>query len=435
MRQEGLTHFQIHYDWRGGEFKLYGAKEWEKDQKWSNFNKTFDITTLLTKTPVYHGTAAMEALFAKWKLDGYLEEIKELIRGARHCCEDFYYWEKEDVRFLNNIHSTRLGRRNRLKTNVMGGIRRHVRDEDEIEMIIDGLNLGRGMSFKNIAAHVPQGGCKITVMQDELDLGNMENLAFLAYANERTFNVAGPDMRFPTEMTSIIKNNWSDNIVGDPTGPLGETGEPTAYGVFLAGLSAAKFLWGSGDVTGKKVAIQGLGAVGFYLAEHYIAAQAKVVVADYDEGVIRRLIEKYPAASIEVVAPEAIISTECDILAPCAIGGVIHDGNIGQLKCQAIFGSANNQLKAVSPEEEIAMADKVAAAGILFQTDWMHNLAGVRSGYEEYIHQEKASRAELKKTIEEINEENTTVNLTESKKAGITPTRRAYEKASSILFD
>ena len=435
MRQEELTHFQIHYDWKAGQFKLYGAKEWEKDQKWSDFNKTFDVTTLLTANPKYYGTADMEALFARHQLTDYLEEIKALIRKARHCCEDFYYWEKEDVRFLNNIHNTRLGRRNRLKTMVMGGIRRHVREEDEIEMIVDGMNLGRGMSYKNIAAHVPQGGCKICVMQDELSLDNMENLAFLAYANERTLNVAGPDMRFPTEMTSIINKNWSDLFVGDPTGPLGETGEPTAYGVFLAGKEAAKFLWGSDDVAGKKVAIQGLGAVGFYLAEHYIGAKAEVIVADFDEKAVRRLQEKYPDAKIEVVSPEAVVTTECDILAPCAVGGVIHEGNIAELKCKAIFGSANNQLRAVSPEEEIVMADKVAAAGILFQTDWMHNLAGVRSGYEEFIHQEKASREALKKIIEEISQENTGVNLVEAKKAGVTPTRRAYDRATSILFD
>ena len=435
MRQEELTHFQIHYDWKSGQFRLYGAKEWEKDHKWVNFNKTFDVTTLLTAVPRYHGTADMEAIFAKYKLSDYLEEIKDLMRGARHSCEDFYYWEKEDVRFLNNIHNTRLGRRNRLKTMVMGGIRRHVREEDEIEMIIDGMNLGRGMSFKNIAAHVPQGGCKITVMQDELNLNNMENLAFLAYCNERTLNVTGPDMRFPTEMTSIINRNWSDNIVGDPTGPLGETGEPTAYGVFLAGRQAAKFLWGSDDVSGKKVAIQGLGAVGFYLAEHYIDAKAKVMVADFDEKAIRRLKDKYPGAAIEVVDPKAVVTAECDILAPCAIGGIIHEGNIGELKCKAVFGSANNQLRAVSPEEEIALADKVAAAGVLFQTDWMHNLAGVRAGFEEYVQQDQATKAGLKKIIEEISKENTGVNLAEAKKAGITPTRRAYEKAASLLYD
>lgn len=435
MRAEGLTHFQIHYDWRVKEFRLYGAKEWEKDIKWTDYNRTFDVTTLLTPTPRHHSPADLEAMFKKHGILDHLEAVKDLMRGSRHCLEDFYYWEKEDIRFLNNIHNTRLGRRNRLKTMVMGGIRRHVREEEEIEMIVDGMNLGRGMSYKNIAAHVPQGGCKITVMQDELNLDNLDNLAFLAYANDRTLNVTGPDMRFPTEMAAIIKRNWSDGIVGDPTGPLGETGEPTAYGVFLAAKMAAKLLWGSDDLAGKLVAVQGLGAVGYYLAEHYLKAGCRVKVADYDQNAIRRLQECHPGALIEVVAPEAAITTECDILSPCAIGGVIHEGILDQLKCKAIFGSANNQLRAVSPDAEIALAEKVAARGVLFQTDWMHNLAGVRSGFEEYIHQEKASREALKKTIEEISLENTWTNLIEAQKAGITPTRRAYEKATSILFD
>jgi len=433
MKQEGLTRFQIHYDWRGGAFSLYGAKEWEPDIKWVGFNSTFDVTTLLTASPKYFGPREMEGLFAKNKLTGYLEQIKNLMRASRHCLEDFYYWEKEDVRFLNNIHNTRLGRRNRLKTLVMGGIRRHVREEEEIEMIIDGLNLGRSMSYKNIAAHVPQGGCKITVMQDELDLDNLENLAFLAYANEKTLNVMGPDMRFPTEMAGIIKKNWSENVTGDPKGPLGETGGPTAYGVFLAGRMAAKVLWGTDDLAGKVVAVQGLGAVGGPLAEYYIQAGSQVIVADPDEAAVRRLKDKHP--EVRVVEPGAIVTTECDIFAPCAIGGIITEDNIARLKCKAIFGAANNQLKAVSPEEEIALAEKIAQRRILFQIDWMHNLAGVRSAFEEYTRQNQANRNDLNKIIEEISLENTWENLNEARKAGVTPTRRAYEKATSILFD
>ncbi|MGL4207935.1 MAG: Glu/Leu/Phe/Val dehydrogenase family protein [Candidatus Adiutrix sp.] len=434
LRHEGLTHFQIHYDWKTQNFKLYGAKEWDKDIKWSNFNQTFDTTTMLTETPIYFNSETMNSLFKHHKLLEYLEEIKCLMRASRHCLLDFYYWEKEDIRFLNNIHNTRLGRHNRLKSTVMGGIRRHIREEEEIEMIIDGMNLGRGMSYKNVAAHVPQGGCKITVMQGELDLANHENLAFLAYANERSWNVAGPDMRFPTEMTSIINKNWSDSFVGDPSGPLGETGEPTAYGVFLAGTMAAKFLWGSDNVADKTVAVQGLGSVGFSLAENYIKAKSRLIVADVNEKNPRKLVEQYPQADITIVSPEEILLAECHILAPCAIGGIFSESNINQLKCQAIFGAANNQLKAVSPEEEIALAEKVAKRNILFQTDWMHNLAGVRSGFEEYTKQDKADMSTLRKIIEEISVENTWQNLVESKKAAITPTKRAYEKANSVLF-
>lgn len=433
MQQEGMTHFQIHHNWRNGKVALYGAKEWDRDQKWSDFNRTFDVWTLLTDHAVYYTDEQCRALFAKHGISAYLEKIIGLMHGARHCLEDFYYWEKEDVRFLNNIHNTRLGLRNRRQSIVMGGIRRHVREEDEIEMIIDGMNLGRGMSFKNVAGHVPMGGCKITVMQDPLDLGNSENLAFLAYCNERTRNTMGPDMRFPTEMTGIINKNWSLAIVGDPNGPLGETGTPTAYGAFKAGLKAAKFLWGSEDVTGKKVAVQGLGSVGYHLAGHYIKAGAQVTVADMDAEAIKKLTAEHPEAKIRIADPVGILTEVCDILVPSAIGGIITEEIIPQLRTQAIFGPANNQLKATNPEEEIAVAKKVAKEGILFQTEWMHNVAGVMSGYEEYINQEKASRENLYRNIDEVIED-TWINLNEAKKEGITPTERAYKVASEVLY-
>ena len=433
MKEEKMTHLQIHHNWRNGSFALYGAKEWEPNQKWSDFNKTFDVWTLLTDKAVYYNDEQCRALFAKHGISAYLEKIMELMRGARHCLEDFYYWEKEDIRFLNNIHSTKLGLENRRQSLVMGGIRRHVREEDEIDMIIDGMNLGRGMSFKNVAGHVPMGGCKITVMQDPLDLTNMENLAFLAYCNERTRNTTGPDMRFPTEMTGIIKKNWSLAITGDPNGPLGETGTPTAYGVFKAGLKAAKFLWGSEDVSGKKVAIQGLGSVGYHLAELYIEANADVTVADMDEATVKKLKAAYPKVDIKVADPTSILTTECDILVPSAIGGIITEEMIPLLRTKAIFGPANNQLRATNPDQEIAMAKKVAAAGILFQTEWMHNVAGVMAGYEEYINQEKASRENLYRSIDEVIED-TWINLTEAKKEGITPTERAYRVASEAIY-
>ena len=433
MRQEGLTHFQIHHNWKEGTFRLYGAKEWEKDQKWIHFNKTFDIYTLLTSDACYYNDAQCRALFEKHGITAYLETIMNLMRGARHCLEDFYYWEEQDIRFLNSIHSTQLGRQNTRQSNVMGGIRRHPRNEDEIEMIVDGMNLGRGMSFKNVAGHVPMGGCKITVMQDELDLSNMENLAFLAYCNERTHNTTGPDMRFPTEMAGIINQHWSLSIVGDPNGPLGETGTPTAYGVYKAGLKAAKYLWGTESVLDKTVAIQGLGAVGYPLAEHYIAAGAKLIVADMNQAVAEKLRNSNLHAEILVIDPSDILTVPCDILAPCAGGGVLTEETIPTLNAQAIFGSANNQLKATNPEEEMVLAKMLDEAGILFQTEWMHNVAGVMAGYEEYTMQEDACKETLYNKIDEVIED-TWINLTEAKREGVTPTERAYRVASEAIY-
>ena len=91
------------------------------------------------------------------------------------------------------LYTSKLGINNRLHATLAGGIRRHEVDEDEKEVIIDGLNLGRGMSFKNVAGNLAFGGCKTTVQMDELDLKNLEIMGFLGFAIDNCRTMTGPD--------------------------------------------------------------------------------------------------------------------------------------------------------------------------------------------------------------------------------------------------
>jgi len=426
LHQENLNHLEIHYDWRTDKFIFYAARDWDPDTDFSQYNKLFTVFSLRPSSGKYFNSAETESLFAKHNLVSYIEKIKALMRKGRHIFLDCYYSEKLGIRFVNNIHSDKRGLNNLHSSLCMGGIRRHEPDEEELDVFIDGMNLGRAMTFKNAAADLPMGGCKVTVQMKPIDLDNLEQVGFLAYCNDRTRNIAGPDMRFPPDLADVVKAHFSLHFTGGRKGPLGPTGTPTAHGVHIAVKQAARFLWGSESLEGKKIVVQGLGAVGFPLAEDYIHDGAKLVICDVDPAKIAELKEKYPKASIEVVEPSNVLKVEADIFSPCAMGGVLNEDNIPGLKFKIVMGSANNALKASSQEEEYTLADLLAKHGILYQVEWVHNIAGVMAGYEEYVYQEKASMAQLMEKAGKLCKEKTWENLNEAKREGITPTKRAY---------
>ena len=432
--EEGLNRFQIHYDWRTDRSRLYSAREWDADIPWHEYNRSFTSLTLLTRDALYYNDRQTRDLFERHGLAGYLEKVIDLMRKGRHILMDGYYWKKKDIRFISHVHSVTCGINNRSQALVMGGIRRHEPEEPELDVIIDGLNLARGMSFKNVAARVPCGGCKTTVHAGPVDLEDLDEVGFLAYANDRCRNATGPDMRYPPELADVVKKHFSLGFAGAAGGPLGPSGGPTACGTFHAMKQAAGFLFGSDSLAGRTVAVQGLGAVGLPLAEYLIGEGAELILCDPDQAPVRDLREKYPKAALEVVKPEEIYDVAADIFSPSAMGGIITEQRIPKMKFRIIIGAANNQLRASSQEEEYALARELEKAGILFQVDWWHNIGGVMSGYEEYIHQEKADRDRLLARVEKICAEQTRKNLNRAREIHLTPTETAYQAVEEKIY-
>ena len=142
-----------------------------------------------------------------------------------------------------------------------GGVRRHEPDEPESEVHIDGLNLGRAMSFKNAAAQIPFGGNKMTVRCLPFALDDEPRLGFLAYCIDSGNFMTGPDMGFSPKLSDAMRARFTHNIMGGPGGSMGPTGTPTAEGCFMAIEQASRPGW-NGGLRGRSVAIQGLGAVG-----------------------------------------------------------------------------------------------------------------------------------------------------------------------------
>ncbi len=290
------------------------------------------------------------------------------------------------------------------------------------------------MSFKNFAARIPHGGNKMTVIMDPLDLNNHEALGFLAYALDHSRTFTGPDMGFPPQLADTLKKHYTLNITGGPQGPLGPTGTPTAYGTYLAAKEAFKFLTGSPSLKNKKIAISGLGAVGFHLAKHYLNEGASLIVADTDANQIKKLITQHPNANIEVTDHDKIIFATADLFSPCALGGIITQKIIPELRFKIILGAANNQLQASSQEEEITLSNALQKNHILFQIAWWHNLGGVLCGHEEYTQQQNASLQNVLDTTQAIITKHTQENFTASKKLGITPTQQAYRAAENAIY-
>ena len=434
LKEEGLTTMKIRYDFKTGAVRLFAAKEWEKDFDFTTYNHAWWIDGIFTEDARYLNTREVWALFEKYGQKEYLEKVLDLLRAGKHFGIDVYYYEKYDIRFMMHEHSRKLGLLNKSHSIMAGGIRRHSYEEPEYEVIIDGLNLGRGMSFKNIAGHLPFGGCKATVTMDELDLENMEIMGFLAFALDSCRDMTGPDMNFPVEMSDVmIDQGYSMQYTGGLKAKTGATGTPTAYGVYLALLEAVNFTEGKRSIEGKTAALMGLGAVGWHMGEHLLnAGVSRLTISDINPDTVKRFIEAHPDANIDTCPVSEVLSADVDILSPCAIGGIFDDESIAALRCKYIFGSSNNGLKASSQEEEIRLAELIAGKGIVYQVEWWHNTAGVICGVEEYLYDGDAES--LRKKVEEIIPANTILSLTKSKELGITPTEFVYRYCEDLLY-
>lgn len=433
LDKENLNRLKIHYNYKTDEVIMYAGKEWDDNIDWKRYNKDFYSASLLTSDSISLNTFETREIFRKNDQESYLDEIINLIKKGKHQFIDCYYNKEKNIRFTNNAHSDVLGLNNRSQATRAGGIRRHLPEENEIDVIIDGLNLGRGMSFKNFAARIPFGGSKITVIMEPLDLNDLDTVGFLSYCVDKSRCFTGPDMNFPTELADVMKEHFSINITGGPKGPLGETGVPTAYGVYLAVKEAARFKFGNDSLKGKKVAVQGLGAVGYYLAEHYLKEGVSLSISDLNKTTVQKFVESHPGADIHIVDSETIIYQDVDILSPCAIGGIFNKDNIKDLKAGIILGGANNQLKASGKEEEIVLANMLKERNILFQVAWWHNGGGVLCGHEEYINQENAKMENV------LNETSKTCkftyqNIEEAHKLGISPTENAYRQVEKFIY-
>ena len=261
------------------------------------------------------------------------------------------------------VHSTALGP-------AMGGTR-YWSYKTEDDAITDVLRLARGMTYKNALAGLPFGGGKSIVIRD----GTAANREQLFRAHGQLVNslagkyITAEDVgTSPADMEYILKET---TYVGGLQGRSGDPSPHTARGVFRAMQAAAKHKWGSDDLAGKTVAIQGCGHVGYFLAGELARVGAKLIVTDVDPAKVKHVVDDHGASG---VAPDEIYSATADIFAPCALGGVLNDQTIPQLKTTLVVGAANNQL--LEPRH----GDLLQQRGVLYAPDYAANAGGVING-------------------------------------------------------
>ncbi len=264
------------------------------------------------------------------------------------------------LRAVIAIHDTTLGP-------ALGGTRMWpYRSEDEA--VYDVLRLSRGMTYKNAAMGLNFGGGKAVIIGDpRKDKSEELFRAFGRFVHSLggrylTAEDVGinPDDMLLVQMETPYVHGLPDTS-GDPS-------PATAYGVYRGMKACAKEVYGDASLKGKRVALQGVGHVGYHLAKHLADEGAELVVADIYQDRVRLAVDEFGA---ETVDPEEIYGVDCDIFAPSALGAVINDETILRLKCQIVAGAANNQL------EEPRHGDKLDELGILYAPDYVINGGGV----------------------------------------------------------
>ena len=436
LYERGYTTLKIRHDFRTGEFRYMAGRDFDEGLDFSRYNKDFTLTGILSGSNEYLGTKDVELMYEKAGLAGHFGKVKALMSEGRHMGMNFIGNRRLGINYICGIHSDVRGRNNKSYTMFAGATRRHPKSAKEMDVVTDALNLSRAMSFKNIAAGLPYGGCKSCLHMDEFSVADMDTLGFLAYVCDTSHCITGPDMNMPKEMVKIINEHFTMQYCGGPGSALGDTALPTSLGAYLALKQAVKFATGSESLAGMKVAVQGMGAVGYAMAELLAGEGCGLIVADPNGKTIENFKKQHPGCELRAVDAGEILDAEADVFSPNAMGRIIGEEEIGRLKFKYIFGSANNQLRATNQQEEIRLARILADRGILFQTEWWHNAAGVMAAAMEYISGRDitVTPADLEKKVREIVPRNTWENLNKAKELGVTPTESAYLSCQEIVY-
>ncbi|MFQ5555658.1 MAG: Glu/Leu/Phe/Val dehydrogenase [Acidimicrobiia bacterium] len=261
------------------------------------------------------------------------------------------------------IHSTALGP-------ALGGTR-FFSYENEDAALRDVLNLSRAMSYKAAAAGLDLGGGKAVIIGDP---GQIKSERLLRAYGQMVESLGGryvtaEDVGTTTADLEIVAREtaWVTGLP-ESSGGSGNSAPATARGVLGAMKAVALRIWGSDDLSGRMVAVQGVGKVGSDLVARLTKAGAATIVADVYEPALDAVRREHGS---EVVTNEAIFDVECDLFAPCALGGALSETTIPRLRCAGVVGSANNQL--ATDEDAIRLADH----DIVYAPDFIANAGGV----------------------------------------------------------
>ncbi len=294
----------------------------------------------------------------------------------------FNFDKETGMRSIMAFHDSTLGQ-------TFGGVRmvNYASMEDALR---DAMRLAKAMTYKCAAADEDKGGSKAVIWGDpEKDKSEALLRAFGRFVEMLKGRiVTGVDLNLDLTDGSIIGRE-TRYILARPKeeGSSGSSGVTTAYGIYIGLKACAKFLWGDESLRNKRIAVQGLGAVGEPLLPYLKEAGMEIIASEINDRTLQRLRAQY---GFKAVKPEEIYEVACDIFCPCAVGGVLNDKTVPRLRCKLVAGCANNQL-----EDEERHSRMLHERGILYAPDFVINAGGVIQAIDE-LEGYKPERVKLK---------------------------------------
>jgi len=325
------------------------------------------------------------------------------------------------LRAFIGVHSTKLGP-------ALGGCRFWKYNSEE-EALTDVMRLSRGMTYKNAVAGLPLGGGKSVliassaVMESPARDKMFESFGYAVETLKGSYITAEDVGTRESDMETISRS--TKHVCGLPAGKDAIGGNPspvTAHGIFCGLKATAKHALGTDDLTDMRVAIQGLGNVGYALARELFEAGAKLIVTDIDSQSVDRAVAELNATAVSL---DDIYKQEAEIFSPCALGATLNDKTIPLLKVKAVAGAANNQLA-----DDVRHDNMLADHGILYAPDYVINAGGVIFVAAEYL--QETNRANVIERVEKIGDTLDRV-FTMANKDNITPHVASTRLADEIL--
>lgn len=293
------------------------------------------------------------------------EDMAELGHEQVVLCRD----ERSGLRAIIAIHDTTLGP-------ALGGCRLFPY-ATETEALRDVLRLSRGMTYKAALAGLDLGGGKAVIIGDRSIKGEALFRAFGRHVQSLGGRyITAEDMNTNVEDMNFIRREteWVCGA-GKHTGGSGDPSPVTAWGVFHGVRACLDAVFGSPDVAGKRVAIQGVGNVGYHLARYLSERGAKLLFSDINEDNLSRVTSEFGG---EIIDGADFFGADVDVLAPCAIGGVVNARSIEQIRAPIVAGGANNIL-----EDEDADSLRLLEKDITYAPDYVINAGGLINVYAE----------------------------------------------------
>lgn len=318
----------------------------------------------------------------------------------------FFHDKESGLKAIIGVHSTVLGPS-------LGGCRMW-KYADEAAALRDVMRLSKGMTYKAAVAGLNLGGGKAVVIADSRTEKTPKLLASFAKAVDSLGGryITAEDVGMSVADIDLIRQFTTHAVGGSNEGGSGDPSVMTAFGVFQGMKAALKFAGLGGTLEGVRVAIQGVGNVGYHLCSYLSAAGARLIITDIYPNQVERIVQEFGA---EVVTPDQIYNIDCDIFAPCALGSILNNRTIPQLKCKVVAGSANNQLETDADGFELVRRGIVYAPDYAINSGGLINVAAELEGYNQERVLGKVSQ--VYNTIVDI--------LTRSQEQGIPPHQAA----------